>query len=199
MEYEDGCAGHCGVRLSRRADGVRRCRNDDRDDRRARLSLGEPFVSEDSVSRSLVLVLLAGPYMVANDAMRANREKRIGAVGLGGIFALCGVWLFATGVLILGAVSEFSVLSATASTGFVILGRSRSPRGLASASPRTGSANCADPRIHACTVRPVADSPSNELFSGACDASSLAGARPQCYGMDPRVCAVRFAPAPPLG
>jgi hypothetical protein len=77
-----------------------------------RLSLGEPFVSEDNVSRSLVLV--AGPYMVANDAMRANREKRIGAVGLGGIFAFCGVWLFATGVLILGAVSEFSVLSAAA-------------------------------------------------------------------------------------
>jgi hypothetical protein len=79
-----------------------------------RLSLGEPFVSENNVSRSLVLVLLAGPYMVANDAMRANREKRIGAVGLSGIFALCGVWLFATGVLILGAVSEFSVLSAAA-------------------------------------------------------------------------------------
>ena len=76
-----------------------------------RLSLGEPFVSEDNVSRSLVLVLLAGPYMVANDAIRASRDRRIGAAGLAGIFAFCGAWLFATGVLILGAVSEFSVLS----------------------------------------------------------------------------------------
>jgi hypothetical protein len=77
----------------------------------ARLSLGEPFVSQASVGRSLVLVLLAGPYMVANDAIRANREKRISASGMAGIFAVCGAWLFATGVLILGTVSEFSILS----------------------------------------------------------------------------------------
>jgi hypothetical protein len=81
-----------------------------------RLCLGEPFVSEGNVSRSLVLVLLAGPYMLANDAIRANREKRIGAAGLAWIFALCAAWLFAIGVLILGAVSEFSVLSAAAAT-----------------------------------------------------------------------------------
>jgi hypothetical protein len=81
-----------------------------------RLCLGNPFVSEDSVSRSLVLVLLAGPYMLANDAIRASRERRIGPAGLAGIFALCGAWLFASGVLILGAVSEFSVLSAAAAS-----------------------------------------------------------------------------------
>jgi hypothetical protein len=81
-----------------------------------RLCLGEPFVSEDSVSRSLVLVLLAGPYMLANDAIRANQERRIGIAGLAGIFAFCCAWLFATGVLILGVVSEFSVLSAAAAT-----------------------------------------------------------------------------------
>jgi hypothetical protein len=79
-----------------------------------RLCLGEPFVSEDNVSRSMVLVLLAGPYMVANDAIRASRENRIGAASLAWIFALCAIWLFATGVLILGAVSEFSALSAAA-------------------------------------------------------------------------------------
>ena len=61
-----------------------------------------------------MLVLLAGPYMVANDAILASGEKRIGAVGLAGIVVVCGVWLFAAGVLILGAVSEFSVLSAAA-------------------------------------------------------------------------------------
>ena len=76
-----------------------------------RLSLGKPFVSEDNVSRSLVLVLLAGPYMVANDAIRANQERRIGIAGLAGIFAFCCAWLFSTGVLILGVVSEFSALS----------------------------------------------------------------------------------------
>lgn len=83
----------------------------------ARLSLGEPFVSERNISRSLVLVLLAGPYMVINDAMLAVREKRIGAVGLAGVVMICGVWLCAAGVLILGAVSEFSVLSAAAAGG----------------------------------------------------------------------------------
>jgi hypothetical protein len=80
----------------------------------ARLSLGEPFVSEKSISRSLVLVLLAGPYMVINDAILAVRQKRIGAAGLAGIVLVCGVWVCAAGVLILGAVSEFSTLSAAA-------------------------------------------------------------------------------------
>jgi hypothetical protein len=80
----------------------------------ARLSLGEPFVSERNISRSLVLVLLAGPYMVINDATLAAREKRVGAVGLIGIVMVCGVWVCAAGVLILGAVSEFSALSAAA-------------------------------------------------------------------------------------
>ena len=80
----------------------------------ARLSLGEPFVSERNISRSLVLVLLAGPYMAANDAILAAREGRIGAAGLAVIMLFCGVWLCAAGVLILGAVSEFFVLSAAA-------------------------------------------------------------------------------------
>jgi hypothetical protein len=79
-----------------------------------RLSLGKPFVCDDNVSRSLVLVLLAGPYMVGNDAMRAYRQQRIGAGGLAGLLAVCGAWLFATGVLILGAASEFSDLSQAA-------------------------------------------------------------------------------------
>ena len=82
----------------------------------ARLSLGEPFLSEGNISRSLVLVLLAGPYMVANDAILATRERRIGALALAGIVIFCGAWLFAAGILILGAVSEFSVLSAAAAT-----------------------------------------------------------------------------------
>jgi len=79
-----------------------------------RLSLGEPFVSERNISRSLVLVLLAGPYMVINETILAARERRIGAVGLAGVAMICGVWVCAAGVLILGAVSEFSVLSAAA-------------------------------------------------------------------------------------
>ena len=52
--------------------------------------------------------------MVINDAILAMREKRIGAAGLAGVVIFCGVWLCAAGVLILGAVSEFSVLSAAA-------------------------------------------------------------------------------------
>ena len=82
----------------------------------ARLSLGEPFVSERNISRSLVLVLLAGPYMVTNEAILATRERRIGALGLAGIVMFCGAWLFAAGILILGAASQFSALSAAAAT-----------------------------------------------------------------------------------
>ena len=59
-------------------------------------------------------MLLAGPYMVVNDAILAMRDKRIGAVGLAGIVVFCGVWVCAAGVLILGAASEFSALSAAA-------------------------------------------------------------------------------------
>ena len=63
-----------------------------------------------------MLVLLAGPYMVANEAIAGHARKRIGALGLAGIVMFCGAWLFAAGVLILGAVSQFSALSAAAAT-----------------------------------------------------------------------------------
>lgn len=71
-----------------------------------RLSLGEPFVSSASLCRSAVLVLLAGPYMVANEAIIANRRRHIGAEALVGIIAFCCIWLFAAGVLIVGLVSS---------------------------------------------------------------------------------------------
>ena len=70
-----------------------------------RVSLGEPFVSSASLCRSAVLVLLAGPYMVANEALIANRRRDIGAAALVAILAFCCLWLFAAGVLIVGLVS----------------------------------------------------------------------------------------------
>ena len=43
-----------------------------------RLALRHPFVSPHNVSRSLVLVLLAGPLMTLNEAIAAMNERRIG-------------------------------------------------------------------------------------------------------------------------
>jgi hypothetical protein len=71
-----------------------------------RLSLGEPFVSSTNLCRSAVLVLLAGPYMVANEALVANRRGDIDAMTLVVILAFCCLWLFAAGVLIVGLVSS---------------------------------------------------------------------------------------------
>jgi hypothetical protein len=68
------------------------------------LSLGEPFVSVDNISRSLVLVLLAGPFMTLNDALAAVREERIDWPTFAGIVGLCLIWLAAIGVFVLGLV-----------------------------------------------------------------------------------------------
>ena len=71
-----------------------------------RLSLREPFVSPSNVSRSLVLVLLAGPFMTYNEALAAIREQRIGPVVFACIISFCCLWLAATGVFVLGLVES---------------------------------------------------------------------------------------------
>ena len=69
-----------------------------------RLSLGEPFVSARNISRSLVLVLLAGPFMVLNEVLAANRDLRFGWMTLVGIACFLLLWAAAMGVFVLGLV-----------------------------------------------------------------------------------------------
>jgi hypothetical protein len=69
-----------------------------------RLSLGKPLVSVANLSRSMVLVLLAGPFMTVNEALAAVRERRIGLLVFTGIAGLVLLWLMAVGVFVLGLV-----------------------------------------------------------------------------------------------
>jgi hypothetical protein len=71
-----------------------------------RLSLGEPFVSADNLSRSLVLVLLAGPFMTLNEAILAAKEERIGWAAFVGAVCFLTFWLAAVGVFVLGLVES---------------------------------------------------------------------------------------------
>lgn len=72
----------------------------------SRLSLGRPYVSSDSICRSLVLVMVAGPFMALNEAVTARRAGRIGRFAFVGIAAFCLAWAGATGVLVLGLVES---------------------------------------------------------------------------------------------
>lgn len=67
-----------------------------------RLSLREPFVSSVNVSRSIVLVLLAGPFMTFNEALAALQDRRIGRLAFTGIICFSLAWLAAMGVFVLG-------------------------------------------------------------------------------------------------
>jgi hypothetical protein len=71
-----------------------------------RLSLGEPFVSSDNVCRSLVVVLLAGPFMTLNEAVAAAREERISRVLFAALLGFCLLWSAAMGVFVLGLVES---------------------------------------------------------------------------------------------
>lgn len=67
-----------------------------------RLILGEPFVSSRNICRSIVLVLLAGPFMMANEALDALDKGRTGGLAFAGIICLCIVWFVATGTFVVG-------------------------------------------------------------------------------------------------
>jgi hypothetical protein len=71
-----------------------------------RLSLREPFVCSNNVCRSLVLVLLAGPFMALNEAVAAVRDKRIDETLFVCIAGFCVFWLAAVGVFVLGLVES---------------------------------------------------------------------------------------------
>lgn len=65
------------------------------------ISLGMPFVSPDRFLRSLGITLLAGPLMLANEALGTWRIKRIGLPMLGACVGAACLWAWAAGILIL--------------------------------------------------------------------------------------------------
>ena len=73
-----------------------------------RLRLRDPFVSPDNVSRSLVLVLLAGPLMTFNEAMAAMSERRIGLPWFVATLGFCALWVIATGTLVIGIADDLA-------------------------------------------------------------------------------------------
>lgn len=73
-----------------------------------RLALRHPFVSPHNVSRSLVLVLLAGPLMTLNEAIAAMNERRIGITWFVAVIGFCAVWIAATGMLVVGILQDLA-------------------------------------------------------------------------------------------
>lgn len=71
-----------------------------------RLALRDPFVSSDNISRSLVLVLLAGPLMTLNEALHAMRNGQIGTGWFAAALGFCALWTIATGALLVGIAQD---------------------------------------------------------------------------------------------
>lgn len=65
-----------------------------------RIGFRPPFVSAERFGRSLALTMLAGPLMLANEAIAARRTGLIELRVLGLCVVFAAVWSTATGVLL---------------------------------------------------------------------------------------------------
>lgn len=70
---------------------------------------GEPFLSRRRPLLSLATTALAGPLMLANDALSAFRANRISLAGLASSALVAMAWALATGVIVLD-VAAWAVL-----------------------------------------------------------------------------------------
>jgi|GEM_PF-856446 len=66
-----------------------------------RLAFAEPYVSPAHILRSLAATACAGPFMLANEAMAARRERRIGTMALLSCGCTAVAWALALGVVLL--------------------------------------------------------------------------------------------------
>lgn len=64
-----------------------------------RVGFRPPFVTSDSFGRSLALTVLAGPAMIANEAIAARREGVIEWPVFGICLVIAVAWCTATGIL----------------------------------------------------------------------------------------------------
>ncbi len=65
------------------------------------LSFAEPFVSRRHIGWSMTATVLAGPMMLANDAMNARRSGAISLAMLGSCAGTALVWALAMGIVAL--------------------------------------------------------------------------------------------------
>jgi len=72
----------------------------------ARLTFADPFVSPRHLLRSVAVTMLAGPFMLANDALTARREHRISQLALLSCACSACVWAFAAGIVVLDLASR---------------------------------------------------------------------------------------------
>lgn len=64
-----------------------------------RIGFRPPFVTADRFALSLALTAVAGPAMIANEAIAAHREGVIAWPALGVCLAIAVTWCMATGIL----------------------------------------------------------------------------------------------------
>lgn len=67
-----------------------------------RLSFAAPFFSRDHIGRFALAVVVAGPFMLVNDALAARKSGEITLGGLTGIMGTASIWLWAIGTVVVG-------------------------------------------------------------------------------------------------
>ncbi|WP_246688621.1 MULTISPECIES: DUF6949 family protein [unclassified Mesorhizobium] len=70
-----------------------------------RLAFAEPYVSPAFVLRSLGATACAGPFMLANEALAARREGRIGLLALLSCGCTAVAWSLALGIVLVAIAS----------------------------------------------------------------------------------------------
>lgn len=77
---------------------------------RRAICFAEPFVSGAHPARSAAVLLLAGPFMLGNDALAARRSGAISQPALALCAAAAAIWLTAFGIVLLALASGLSSL-----------------------------------------------------------------------------------------
>ena len=67
-------------------------------------SFAPPFFSRDHLARFLISIVAAGPFMLANDALRARRSGELAATELTWLLATASIWAVAVGTAVIGVV-----------------------------------------------------------------------------------------------
>jgi hypothetical protein len=71
-----------------------------------KLAFAEPYISPAYLFRSLLATACLGPFMLANDALDARRERRISALALISCGCTAFAWALALGVAVLAIASS---------------------------------------------------------------------------------------------
>lgn len=69
-------------------------------------SFAAPFFSRDHLGRFVLAVLVAGPFMLANDALQARRGGGLATGGLTCVLATASIWAWSIGMAAVGVVAD---------------------------------------------------------------------------------------------